>query len=463
MTVIELPHRFQARDYQADILRALFVDGYRHIYMVAHRRSGKDKLCINILTAAACRRVGTYLYLFPQTNQARKVVWKGIDGNGMRFLDHIPPCLVAKSNGTEMTVELINGSIIQLAGSNNFDSLMGTNPVGIVYSEFPLHNPMARQYLNPILAENGGFELLQGTPRGRNHAHGVWQSTFGDKKWYTKSLGVNDTKREDGQPVVSQEEIDDFRRSGMSEELIRQEFYVDWNIGIQGAYYTQEMDTVEKEGRIGDFPVRPGIPVWTFWDLGISDATSIWFAQPNGHYLDLVYYYESTGQGIEHYIDVINDFKHKHRINYAAHYAPHDVAVREWSSARSRIAVARDMGINFQIVKKASIEDGIQAVKSIFYKLRFNFKACSQGVTALREYRRDYDEVNRVYREKPLHNWASNCADSIRYLALIWQELFTRPDSNAPFKYQNNILRTGVEAPDASRPTERFNIPNIHT
>ena len=438
--IVRLPHRFIARSYQREILDAVFNQSYRHIYFVAHRRSGKDKLCINLLTIAACRRVGTYLYLFPQHNQARKVIWKGIDGNGMRFLDHIPKELIAKSNSTEMYVELINGSVIQLGGSNKFDALMGTNPVGIVYSEFPLHNPMARQYLNPILAENGGFEVLQGTPRGRNHAYNVWQSTFYDKKWFVKSLGVDDTKKEDGSPVVSQEEIDDFRRSGMSEELIRQEFYVDWNIGITGAYYTEEMDKVEKEGRLGVFPISQKTPVWTFWDIGISDATAIWFMQPEGSLLNCIYYYENSGKGIEHYIQVLNEVRDKLGIQYHAHYAPHDIAQREWTSARSRVAIAQGMGLHFQIVKRASIEDGIQAVKSLFPRMRFHVEHCQKGIVCLREYRREYDEANRVYKVRPLHNWASNGADAMRYMALVWQDLFTNPHANQPVTYRNTLL-----------------------
>lgn len=447
MAVLTLPYKFTPRNYQSDILKSVFLDNYRHVFLVAHRRSGKDKLCINILVAAACRRVGTYLYLFPQSNQARKVIWKGLDGAGMRFLDHLPPQLIKQVNNTDMTVELLNGSIIQLSGSNNFDALMGTNPVGIVYSEFALHHPLARQYLNPILAENGGFEVLQGTPRGRNHAYSVYQSTLGNSEWYTRSLSVRDTVREDGRPVITEKEIDDFRKSGMSEELIQQEFYIDWNIGTQGAYYTQEMADVERSGRITKIPINPNIPVWTFWDLGISDATAIWFMQPNGHYLDLVYYYESTGQGLEHYAKVLNTFKHEHRIQYYAHYGPHDIAQREWTSARSRIAVARDHDIHFQVVKRASVEDGIQALKSLFPKLRFDANRCHQGIQALREYRRKYDEDTRTYGTKPVHDWSSHGADSARYLALVWNENFGDPNQRSgPFSYQNDMLQhVGIE------------------
>lgn len=399
-----------------------------------HRRGGKDKTCINICAAASCERVGTYLYLFPQHNQARRVIWNGIDGNGMRFIDHFPKELIKKVNNTDMAITVRNGSVFQLAGSDNFNALMGTNPVGIVSSEFPLHHPMARQLLSPILAENGGWEILQGTPRGRNHAHDVYEKVRYEKDWFVKTLTVEDTFKNDGTRVISADDIDAERRSGMSEELIQQEFYCSWSVGNVGAFYTQEIECAEREDRIGLFPIAR-TPCWVFIDIGILDATSIWVVQPSGQYLDLVYYYENTGQGLEHYVDILGSIKQELGIQYEAYYAPHDIRTRDWVSARSRIQVARELGIPFQVVPNVPIEDGIQAVKSLFPKLRFHVQHTKVGISMLREYRREYDEVLRTFKSKPRHDFSSHAADSFRYFCVTWRDLFGDRESKMPRRY----------------------------
>jgi phage terminase large subunit len=418
----------------------MLLEGYRHAYYVCHRRAGKDKVCLNILVAAACRRIGTYLYLFPQHNQARKVIWKGIDGSGMRFLDHIPAELIYKSNSTEMSVELINGSIIQLGGSNNVDALMGTNPCAIVYSEYTLHHPNTRGYLNPILVENGGWEILQGTPRGKGASHQLYSLALQDKDWFVRRWTIEDTKKADGSPVVRLEDIEAERRLGMSEELIRQEYYCDWNVGVQGAYYTRELDDAEYEGRLSLWDINKNLPVYTFWDIGISDATAIWFLQPDGWDLKMVYYYEKTGEGFEFYARVLQELSEKYGFKYKYHYAPHDIRNRQWgASARSSLSLARDCGIHFLITPNVTIDDGLQAVKSLFPRVWFHAEHCHQGIEGLRHACREYDEVNRVFKQKPLHNWASHCHDAFRYFATVWREQFTQPEYNVPQKFENRF------------------------
>ena len=439
--VVQLPHKFVARNYQTELMQAMLIDGFRHAYYVCHRRAGKDKACLNIMVAAAMRRVGTYLYLFPQHNQARRVIWKGIDGSGMRFLDHIPKSLIlGKPNSTEMSVPLINGSIIQFGGSNNVDALMGTNPVGIVSSEYPLHHPNTRGYLNPILVENRGWEILQGTPRGKGPAHQLFSLALKDEEWFVKSLTVEDTRKNDGSPVITLEDIEAERRVGMAEELIRQEYYCDWNVGVQGAYYTRDLDLAEYEGRIKMWEINKNLPVYTFWDIGISDATSIWFLQPDGWDLKMVYYYEKTGEGFDHYARVLLDLSEKYGFKYKYHYAPHDIRSRQWGgTARSAISLARDSGIHFLITPNVSIDDGLQATMALFPRVWFHVEHCHLGLEALRNACREYDEVNRTYKDKPLHNWASHAHDSFRYFCVVWREQFTQPEMNQPIKYKSSF------------------------
>ena len=418
----------------------MFQDGIRHFYLVLHRRAGKDKETLQLITMYAMQRAGLCLYVFPHLVQARKAIWKGRGDDGVRFIDHIPPELVVKKNELEMSVELVNGSIIQLTGSSNIDALVGSNPILIAYSEFPLHNPMARQLLSPILAQNKGVEILNGTPRGRGPSYDIFKHAQNSPEWFTQYLTVEDTKKEDGSPVITQEDIDSFRRSGMTEEMIQQEFYCSWDSGNVGAYYTDHINKADMEKRICVFEIIKSIKVITVWDLGISDATAIWFMQPCHDGLKMVYYYEATGKGFDHYAQVLAATSERFGFKYLGHFAPHDVAQRQWgASTRSTLRLAQESGIHFQIVPNVSIEDGIGAVMSIFPQVWFHAEYCVQGIEGLRHYQREYDFERRTFKTKPLHNWASHCADAFRYFAVVWKNQFMTPHLNQPKKYEMNF------------------------
>lgn len=440
--IIKFPHKFVPRDYQADILREMFIEEKRHFYLVQHRRSGKDKLTLQMMIGYLCKRVGLGLYIFPHAVQARKSIWKGRGGDkdGMRFIDHIPKEIIKKKNELEMAIEFHNGSILQLAGSSNIDNLVGSNPVIIAYSEFPLHNPLVRQLLSPILAENNGVEILNGTPRGKGPAYEIFKAAVNNPTWCVRHLTVEQTKRADGTPVITQEEIDSFRKSGMDEEIIAQEFYCDWSSGNVGAFYTAEMQTAENQGRICNFEINK-LPCFAFFDVGIADATSIWILQPDGGMLKMIYYYEATGQGFEHYAQVLNAFKERFGVKILYHFGPHDLMQRQWGGApRTALRIAQDCGINFLIVPNVSIEDGIQSVKAIFPQVWIHMEHCAKGIEALRHYRREYDYELRTYKKAPLHDWSSHCADSFRYFAVQWMHQFSRPDLNVPRKFHNAYL-----------------------
>lgn len=441
MSIIQIPKSYKYRDYQSEVTRKIFLENYNHVYWLVHRRAGKTNTAFDIALAAALSRVGTVLYLFPQTNQARRVIWRGIDGSGMRFIDHIPKELIkGKPNGTDMSIELINGSIIQLGGSNNYDALMGTNPIFIIYDEYPLHNPMAREYLNPILLENGGKELLLGTPRGKNHAYLTYQHAINDPDFFVKVLTVEDTKKNDGSPIITLDMIEKERRRGVAEEIIRQEYYCDFNVGILGAYFTKEIDQMELEGRIFDMPINRSSPVYTSWDLGVNDPTCITFFQFNGEFIDIIYYIEKTDEGVEYFKKQLDDVALKLGIQYRYHWAPHDIMKREWgSSARSAMSLAHSAGIHFLRVPDVGVDNGIMAIRTILPKVRIHKTNCYYLVDALREYRRLYDEENRVYKPTPFHNWASHPADSVRYMAVAWMDNFSKAESNQIRKLQFNF------------------------
>ncbi len=376
--------------------------------MVVPRRNGKDLLCWNILIAKALERVGLYYYMAPYYNQVRQIIWEGYIKDGRRFLDFIPHELIVGKTKLDMRIDLANGSQIKLQGSDQIDRIVGTNPRGIVFTEFSLHKPAAWEYLRPILAENGGWAIFNGTPRGLNHFHDVYKTANANDDWYCQFLTRDDT----GIPTVEAIEAD--RRSGMPQALVNQEYFCSFLSGVVGSYYANYIEQAREDHRIKTVSYDHRLPVYTFWDLGISDAMAIWFAQFWRNEIRCIDYYENEGEGLRHYIKVL---KNKPYI-YDEHFAPHDIEVRELSTGVSRKEAAAELGIDFTTVKKSSFSDGIEAVRSILPITYFDSERCADGVSALSHYKKSFNDRTQAYSLKPVHDWSSHGADAFRYLAL---------------------------------------------
>ena len=404
---ITIPYKFTPRDYQIPLISCID-RGYKRAVCIFHRRAGKDKTLINLITKEALKRVGVYYYLFPTYKQGRKIIWQGIDKAGMKFTDHIPEEIRKRTNDQEMMIELRNGSIIQIIGTDDIDRIVGTNPVGCVFSEYSLQNPKAWDLLRPILAENEGWAVFNYTPRGKNHGYELYEMAKNNPKWFAQILTVDDTK------AISQEAIEEERLAGMDEDLIQQEFYCSFEAAIQGAYYAKQINKANEDGRITNVPYVENLPVYTVWDLGVGDSTAIWFVQLVNQEIRIIDYYEAQGEGLPYYAKVLDEKGYK----YGGHYAPHDIQVREMGSGLSRLETARSLGINFQVVKNISIDDGINAARTIFNRCWFDKEKTKQGVNCLVNYHKEYDEKRKEYKNIPYHDWSSHGADAFRYLAV---------------------------------------------
>jgi hypothetical protein len=227
--LIQIPHGFKPRVYQLPIMKA-FDGGCQRGVWVVHRRAGKDKTCWNILIKKAFERIGVYFYILPLLTQARKIIFDGIDKSGFPFLAHVPPSTISSKNTTEMKIKLKTGSVIQVIGSDNIDAIVGTNPVGLVYSEYALQKTEAWDFIRPIVRENDGWVLFQSTPRGRNHFFEMYRTAMSDPLWFCEKLDVTNTVDDDGNPVISDADIEQERNEGMSEALIQQEYYCSFDI-----------------------------------------------------------------------------------------------------------------------------------------------------------------------------------------------------------------------------------------
>lgn len=414
---IILPYGWKPRTYQMAAWTYMEGDeeGKRAV-LVWHRRAGKDLWGINLCAVKAHERIGTYWHILPTYKQGRKIVWDGFTRDGRKFRSHFPGEIVNAENQAEMKVTFNNGSIYQVVGTDDVDSLVGTNPVGCIFSEFSLQDPAAWDYIRPILAENGGWAVFIYTMRGKNHGYKMLEMAKKNPTWFAQTLvaGNNGTRREDGRPVISDEIIDEERKAGMSEELIQQEFYCSAEAPLVGSYYGVQMANAMKENRICSVPWAPEVPVDTAWDLGVNDSTTIWCFQAIGNEVRIIDFYENSGEGLSHYAKWLQEKPYV----YGKHYAPHDIEVRELGTGKTRKETARTLGIRFEVVPQHEVTDGIEAVRNLLPRCWFDEKKCERGLEALKSYRKEYDEKKKVFNNRPEHDWSSHAADGFRYLAV---------------------------------------------
>lgn len=416
MSEITVPHNFEPRDYQLPLLQAMDT-GITRACVVWHRRAGKDKTLINLIAKKMWERKGTYFYFMPTYAQGKKIIWNGMDRDGFKFLDHIPEAVRKRTDNQEMLIELTNGSIFQVIGTENIDTIVGTNPIGCVFSEYSLQDPQAWDFIRPILAENGGWAVFNFTPRGHNHGYDLFKMAESSEDWFAQKLTVDKTN------VISKEilrkEREEIVKKDGTDALYLQEYYCSFEAPVQGAYYAHQILQADNDNRITTVPYEPSIPVNTFWDLGVGDSTAIWFHQRVGKENRMIDYYETSGEGLNHYARVLQDKGYF----YGDHWAPHDIEVTELGTGKSRLETANELGISFRVAPRLSLDDGIDAARNIFPSVWFDSKKCSRGVDALKSYHKEYDEKNKVYKSRPKHDWSSHGADAFRYFAVSTQQI----------------------------------------
>lgn len=336
----------------------------------------------------------------------------------MSFIDHFPEPIFTR-NHSELKITAVNGSTLRVVGTDQYDSsVVGANPIGCVLSEYSLQDPRAWDYMRPILAENKGWAIFNYTPRGSNHGKELFDMASHNPEWFVHMLTADDTKRDDGSPVISAKDIQAEREAGMDEETIQQEFYCSFTGSMSGSYYGKLVKLAEDENRISNVPYETSALVHTWWDLGISDSTCIIFTQHIGKEIRVIDYYEAHGEGLDHYAKLLQAKPYV----YGGHNAPHDIEVRELGTGRSRKEVAASLGIDFARVPSISVVDGISAVRSIFPKLWIDKTRCKPLIEALKSYRKEYDDKRRTFRDQPLHDWSSHPADAMRMLAVGYKE-----------------------------------------
>lgn len=392
---------------------------------IAHRRWGKDEVVLTATSELAHRRIGSYWHCLPEYNQGRKAIWTAINANtGKRRIDEaFPPEIRDNTNDTEMFIRLKCGSTWQVIGSDRYDATVGAGPVGIAYSEWALANPSAWAYHRPMLEENGGWAAFITTPRGRNHAKSMYDMAKNNPRWFAEISNVHDTG------ALSAESIDESIKEYVAlygEDVGRaqfeQEYECSFNAAILGAFYAREMMAVRKSERIKEVEATPGRQVHTAWDIGVKDDTSIWWFQVVAGQVLLLDCYTASGVGVEHFATICEQRAKEHSWKRGVDFVPHDAKVKEWGTGRTRVETMKTMGLSPWVVPLATKMDGIQAARMTLARSVFHPR-CEIGISALEQYRREWDDEKKTFRVSEVHDWTSHLSDAFRYLSMAWQNI----------------------------------------
>jgi hypothetical protein len=369
--------------------------------------------------------------MLPKYEQARKVIWDAVNPRtGKKRIDEaFPEEIRSRTSSKTMLIETVTGSVWQLVGSDNYDQYVGSPPLGVVFSEWSLANPMAWGFVSPILEENGGWAAFIYTSRGNNHGRTLFDYAAKTDGWYAERIPATATPVFKSDKLAAiKHELSELYGYELGTAMYQQEYLCSWEGAVLGAYFSRQIAEARESGRITAVPHMPGHEVDTFWDLGVDDSMTIWFMQRVGQKFHFIDYYESAGYGLEHYAKLL---KSKPYV-YGNHYMPHDANQREMTSsevARSRKEVATDLGIRpVQVVSRVRnmdtlIQVHIPAMRNILSSCWFDADKCKQGLSCLENYRSEYDETKKILGVRPQHDWTSHGSDAFRTFAVGYNDL----------------------------------------
>ena len=402
---------YKPRKHQALVHKEL--DKYRYAVLCTHRRFGKTTLCLNHLIKSALtskNHAPRFAYIAPTYSQAKKIAWDYLKF----YTEKIPG---TKWNESELRCDLINGSRISLLSSENPDSIRGIYLDACVIDEASnVSQNLIDEVIIPALSDRKGKLFLVSTPQGMNNIfYDYYQKAQHDDKWFLYKAKASDTKIIDDEELSAAKEV-------MGEAKYKQEFECDFAGTSKGSIYGDLVNEMEDNKQIGKVPYDPGYLVNSAWDLGYTDACSIIFFQQINHNIYIIDYYENEKEALPHYAQYLKDKEYV----YGENYAPHDIEQTEFSSGYTRREVANNLGIRFRVAPRLALEDGIHAVKMVLPRCKIDSDKCSELLIALRHYHRKYNDKERVYKIKPVHDFSSHPMDALRCLATaIQQDYFT--------------------------------------
>lgn len=430
---------FRPRPYQIDPLNFMlqvdprtgrFREGLRSA-LCLHRRAGKTMMMMTILKLRMLQQVGEYYLIYPSLNQGRKVIWDAIaygeDRSAFRVLEIIPPELWKRKNNHLMSLELRNGSMLQILGAVGTDGtpdhLRGIGGLWAGLDEYAVMNPAVFDVvLDAVFAENGGSCQFTFTPDGRNHAYRLIQDYLSkyenDRtgRFFAKILTIDDTKRHDGSPVIAVERIQEMRDRGVSEEYIQREFYCSFDVSNDASFYADVLNKAYQEGRVGVVKHDASIPSFGIWDLGIgvNDWATCWVVQmPNPNTINFINYLEFQGKSLSEAFGIVNMLPYPIR----SHLLPWDAKRRDDVTGLTKIQRLEAANLtkgDLLRVERVGVSHGIDLVRTNFHKFYFDQANCALGLERIKKYQKQFNRTTGDYTANPVHDEASHGCDALR-------------------------------------------------
>lgn len=383
------------------------------------RRSGKSTFAINEAIKVCLVKPKSKVWIVtPIFNQAKDIYWRGAD----MLNKYLLPIMYSKKNDSELLIEFKNGSILQFKGADRPEVMRGSALDLIVLdevAEFRYAQETWESILLPSLSDKLGKAIFIGTPQGENFFYQLFLRGLEDEGlWKSWKIPTAESLNPWTLTVEGKMELERLKNE-MSPQLYAQEYECDFSVPVQGAYYALQLTKALEEGRITKVPYNNRLLVRTAWDIGIGDSTAIWFFQIVGKEIWIIDYYEASNQGLSHYAEVL---KSKGYL-YEKHYMPFDAESREKGSGLSLKTQAEVLGIRpISIIERSDFDAGIEATRLLFNRFLFDQEKCRNGITALKNYRKEFDDKRGMYKSEALHDWSSHTADALRYLALSFKE-----------------------------------------
>ena len=400
--------------------------------IVAHRRFGKTVACINELIKGALTCPlpdARFAYVAPTYGQAKDVAWMYLK----RYAFCVPNTVAIES---ELRVDFPNGARVRLYGSDNYDRMRGIYFDGIICDEFGDQDPRSwTEVIRPALSDRKGWATFIGTPRGDNHFKDIWEAAQSNPEWFSLMLKASQTN------VLDEEELRS-ARTMMTAEQYAAEYECSFAGSVHGSYYGEDLEKLLADGSIGDHGWLPQHAVHTAWDVG--GTTAIWFFQVIGTQVRIIDYLEGVNKSADWYVQEIRSKPY----TYGSHIAPSDADDEKEIVGVSWKSSLESLGLhNFIILpKQRSIDDGINQARLLLPRCKINVtnSGVKAGYTGLLNYRRDWDDKRKTFRDNPRHDWASHPADSFRYLAIglpmIADVAGVYSDWSKPIKYRTKFI-----------------------
>jgi len=417
------------RPYQIDLQQVLFSGRSKRILVEWPRRAGKEVVTWNMLIHAAIIDPGMYIVTYPTNVRARKILWQGaalINGVSTRFLDMIPKKLLArKPNDAEMTIELVNGSMIWIVGCDiDPEKLRGTNPRGMVLSELAYSDPRVLYSMLPVFRQNGGWLLGQSTYDGMNHFYWMIKNNMNDPAWYCREESILTLVDEHGKPYITEADVNEDRRAGMPEYLIQQEYYGNVQVNEETKYFAIAINHIYQSERIISNLFLPNKNVYAFLDIGVNDCTSVTLAQferkAGKMWPCVIGYIENNNRDLRFYVDEVRKFCARMNLPFHSYYIPHDGKNRSFNDGlKTTIDYLREMGeTGFFVERPSSHKVAIEGIRQKLFMTSFNKENTQRLIDCLSNYEKEYDDKLARFKDTPVHDWSSHGVKSYQTLVL---------------------------------------------